>query len=114
MEAPVALNMPPITTPHRDLDYLLLANKYFQIKDLTFDDSPLRLHCKYQNLYLNNVDNIGLWESNLPKYEFPSVHIFLDIVHQCHANYNPNLRAVMSPDQQIHFTITRESINEIL
>ena len=42
------------------------------------------------------------------------MHIFPDIVHQCHANYDPNLRAVMPPDQQILFSITTDSINEIL
>lgn len=110
----MTLNVVPITTPHQDLDYLPLVDRDFQIKDLTFDDFPLRLHCKYQYLYLNNVDSIGLWESNLPKYQFPSVHIFLDSVHQCHANYNPNLRVVMSPNQQTLFTITTESINEML
>lgn len=81
METPVALNVAQVNAPHRDLDYLPLADRDFQMKDLTFDDSPLRLHCKYQDLYLNNVDNIGLWESNLPKYQFPSVHILPDIVH---------------------------------
>lgn len=110
----MALNVAPVNAPHKDLDHLPLADRDFQIKDLTFDDSPLKLNCKYRDLYLNNVDNIGLWESNLPKYQFPSVHIFLDIVHQSHSNYNPNLRAVMSPDQQIPFSITADSINEIL
>ena len=80
METLMALNVAPITTPHRDLDHLPLADRDFQIKDLTFDDSPLRLHCKFQDLYLNNVDDIGLWESNLPTYQFPSVYIFPDIV----------------------------------
>lgn len=114
MEAPVALNVAPITTPHRDSDYLPLADKYFQIKDLNFDDSPLKFYCKYQDNYLNHSNNIGLWESNVPKYQFPYVHIFLDMVHQCHANYNLNLRVVMSLDQIIFFTITAESINEML
>jgi len=89
MEAPVALNFTPITTPHRDLDLLTLADKDFQIKNLTFEETPLKQLCKYQDNYLNNADKIGLWESNLPKYQFPTVHIFLEIVHQCHANTIP-------------------------
>jgi len=44
METPVALNVPPITTPHRDLDYLPLADKYFQIKDLELDRNPLKVY----------------------------------------------------------------------
>jgi len=114
MEAPVTLNVTPITTPHTDLDYLPLVNKDFQIKDLNFDETPLKLYYRYRDNYLNNADKIGLLESNLPKYKFPTVHIFPDIVHQCHANYNPNLRVVMSPNQEVLFTISVESINKML
>jgi len=34
METLVALDVAPINAPHRDLDYLPLTNKDFQIKDL--------------------------------------------------------------------------------
>jgi len=104
----------PITTPHRDLDYLPLADKDFQIKDLTFDETALKLHCKYRDNYLYHADKIGPSESNLPKYQFPNVHVFLEIIHYCHANYDPTMRAVISPDQKILSTITAESINEML
>ena len=43
MEVPVALNVTPLNAPHRDLDYLSLVDKDFQIKDLAFSDSPLRI-----------------------------------------------------------------------
>jgi len=113
MEAPVALNVTPITTRHSDLDYLPLVDKDFQIKDLTFEETTLKLYCKFRDNYLRNADKIGLWESNLPKYQFPTVHIFPDIVHQCHANYDPNMRAIMSANKKVLFTITAESINEM-
>lgn len=47
-------------------------------------------------------------------YFLPSVHIFPGIIHQYHANYDPNLRAVISPNQTVIFTITADSINEML
>lgn len=47
-------------------------------------------------------------------YFLPYVHIFPNIIHQCHANYDPNLRAIMSPNQTIIFIITIDSINEML
>lgn len=106
METVVDLNVPPIHTPHRDLDHLPLADKDFQIKELTFEGSPVRIHCKCQDSYLNHANKIDLWEPNLPKYQLPSIHIFPKIVHQCHANYNPNLRAVMYPNQQILFNLS--------
>ena len=57
---------------------------------------------------------IGLWESNPPRYLFPSVHIFPEIIHYYHANYDPNQRAVLSPGQDVLFPITAHSINEML
>lgn len=114
METPMALCIAPITTPHHDLDYLPLADKDFQIKYLATDKDHLKVFCQWWDNYMNGYDTIGLWESNLPLYFLPSVCIFPDIIHQCHANYDPNLKAVMSPNQTIIFTFTAESINEML
>ena len=41
MEAPAALNVTPLNAPHRELEYLPLVDKDFQIKDLVFDKIPL-------------------------------------------------------------------------
>ena len=114
MVAPIALNFMPISTPHRDLDHLPLADKDSQIKDTFVQESPLKLYSRYRDQYLNHVDKIGLWESGLPKYQFPRVHIFPMIVHYFHMNYSPSQRAVMTLDHTILFTITVESINEML
>ena len=114
METPVSLNVAPINAPHRDLDYLPLADKDFQIKDLTTDKDQLKVFFQCRDNHLNGYDVMGVWESNLPMYFLPSVHVFPDIIHQCHANYDPNLRAVMSPDKKLLFTITAKSINEML
>lgn len=108
------MDVRPITTPHLDLDHLPLANKDLQIKDTSIHESPLKLYCWYRDQYLNHDDKIHLWESNLPKYQFPEVHMFPEIVHYCHANYIPIQRAVMPPEQTILFIITAESINEML
>jgi len=37
MEAPVALNVMPLNAPHKDLDWLPLADRDFQIKELSGD-----------------------------------------------------------------------------
>ena len=110
----VALNILPISTPHRDLDHLPLADKYFQIKDTFVQESPLKLLCRYKDQYLNHADYIRHWELGLPKYQFPKVHIFPEILHYCHMNYDPSQRAVRTLDQSVLFTITTESINEML
>jgi len=114
MAAHVALHVRPITTPHLDLDHLPLADRDFQIKDKSTQNLLLKIHCSSRDKYLNHTDDISLWESNFPEYQFPEVHVFPEIVHQCHACYIPSLRAIMSPDQKILFTITDDSINEML
>lgn len=113
MATPIALNVLPISAPHRDLDHLPLVDKYFQIKDTSIQESPLKLYYRYKEHYLNHADKIGLWESGLPKYKFPRVHIFPKIIHYFHMNYHPSQRAVMTPDHSVLFTITIESINEM-
>lgn len=114
METPVALFVTPMNAPHKDIDYLPLADKDFQIRNLSSDKNHLKVFCQVRNQYLSGLDILGLWESNLPKYFLPSVHVFPDLIHQCHANYDPNLRAVMSPSQTVLFPITTASTNEML
>jgi len=56
MVAPIALNILPISTPHRDLDHLRLADKYFQIKDTSVHEYPFKLYHSYRDQYLNQAD----------------------------------------------------------
>ena len=114
MEIPVALNVAPLNAPHRDLDYLPLAYRDFQVKDLVLSENPLRIFFHCRDNFINDSDIIGLWESNLPMYFLPSVHIFPELIHYCHANYHPSQRAVLSLSQNILFPITTQSINEML
>lgn len=106
METPIALNVAPMKTPHKDLDYLPLADKYFQIKDLSGDKNHLKIFFQARDSYLNGSDILGPWESNLPMFFLSSVHVFPDIIHHCCANYDPNQREVMSPSQAILFPRT--------
>ena len=96
MEIPEALNVATLNAPHRDLYYLPLVDIYFQIKDLVLSENPLRIFCHCKDNYLKGADIFGLWESNIPMYLLPSVHIFPEIIHYCHENYDPNQRAVLS------------------
>lgn len=114
METPVVLNITPINAPHKNQGYLPLADKDFQIKDITTGQNHLKAFFQARNNYLNGSDILGLWESNLLRYFFPSVHVFPEIIHQFCANYDPNLRAVMSPSQTVLFPIEAASINEML
>ena len=90
METPVALNVAPLNAPHKDLEYLPLADRDFQIKDLILSENPLRTFCQCRDNFLNGSNILGLWESNIPMYFLPSVHVFPEIIYHCHANYDPN------------------------
>lgn len=114
MEAPVALNVAPLNASHKDLDYLPLADRDFQIKEIFGDMNHLQAFCRIRNSYLSNSNIYGIWESNLPRYYLPSVNVFPDIIHQCCANYDPVSKAIITPYQTVLFYITVESINEML
>lgn len=114
MAALVVMDVRPISTPHLALNHLPLADNDFQIKDTCAKESLLKVHCQSRGRFLNHADEIGLWESDFPKYQFPQVHIFPKIVHMCYACYIPSHITIMSHDQKVLFTITVESINEML
>lgn len=114
MDAPTSLDIRPATTPHLDIDHLSLADKDFQFKDTVTQENLLRIHWWAKDRFLNHADDIHLWDSNLPKYTFPEIHLFPDIVHFCHACYIPSQRAIIAPNQDFLFSITAESINQML
>lgn len=66
METPVSLNVAPMNAPHKDLYYLLLVDKDFQIQDLYTDEKHLKVFSQARDNYLNDIDILKLWESTFP------------------------------------------------
>ena len=114
MEALIALNVTPPNAPHKELEYLPLADRDFQIQDLVGDKNNLQAFCELRNSYLSKNDFYGIWESNLPMYYLPSVNVFPEIIHLCCENYEPTQRAVKTPSGTTVFHITPDSINQML
>lgn len=114
MEAPVALNIAPLNAPHKELEWLPLANRDFQINDMEGDKLHLQAFCEIRNSYRNKTDIFGIWESNMPIYYLSSVNVFPDLIHQCCANYEPSQRAMMDSSRNVLFHITPQCINEML
>jgi len=56
METLIALNVAPMNATHKDLDYLPLADKDFQIKDLSSVKNHLQAFCQAKDSYLNKFD----------------------------------------------------------
>lgn len=114
MATPAALNITPFNAPHKELEAMSLADKDHLIQDLVGDRNHLQTFCQVRNSFLNNCDMYGIWESNLPIYFLPSVKIFLEIIHLCAENYEPNQREIKSPSGRTLFHITLDSINQML
>lgn len=104
----VALNVAPLNAPHKELEWLPLADNDFEINDIMANTSHLEAFCEIGNNHRNKTDIFGIWESNMPMYYLPCVNVFRELIHQCHANYEPTQRAVMCPCGIILFYITPE------
>jgi hypothetical protein len=100
--------------PPVNLDRILLANKDYLIADTrcNFDFTDLQSWIK--EVFLDQSDEIGLWESNLPLYLFPQIHHFPKFTLKCQAHYIPKQRAIVSSSGEILFLITPETINQMM
>ena len=59
---------------------------------------------------MEEMDDIGLWDTNLPYYIFPKTQSCLELIRKCHSCYNPQQRAVIAPTGHNLFTIDAQSI----
>jgi hypothetical protein len=76
--------LPPV-----DLDRIPLADKDHLIADTKCDFDFADLQSWIKEVFLDQSDEIGLWESNLPLYLFPQIHPFLKFSLKCQAHYIP-------------------------
>jgi len=61
---------------------------------------------------IDQIDEIGLWDSQLPHYIFPQIHRAPEFVRKCHESYDPNQRAIISPIGEILCSINSDSIEK--
>lgn len=104
----------PLIHPHVDLDHVPLADRDYKIHE-TFCKFELFEMCYWlQEKYIDKSDDIGLWESKLPHYIFPHTHSAPEFIRKCQACYIPSQRAIISPTGEIIFTITAQSIDQMM
>jgi hypothetical protein len=72
------------------------------------------LHSWLKEIFLDQSDEIGLWESNFPLYMFPQTYHFPKIFLRCQANYFPGQRVIASPTGEVFFTITSKTVDQML
>jgi hypothetical protein len=100
--------------PPVDLDRIPLVDKDRLIADTKCDFDFVDLQSWLKEIFLDQSDEIGLWESNLPLYLFPQIHPFPEFALKCQAHYIPEQRAVVSSSGEILFLITPESIDQMM
>jgi hypothetical protein len=104
----------PFVPPPVDLDKIPLVDKDRLITDTicSFDFSDLQSWLR--EVFLDQSDEIGLWESNLPLYLFPQTHNFPEFALHCQAHYVPDQKAIISSSGDVLFFITPEDIDQML
>lgn len=114
MVSQVIVTVNPLQPSIIDVEHTPLADKDFKISDPVADFNLLELHYWSHDKFMDQVDDIHLWESNLPKYIFPQTFQFPEIIRLCQVNYLPIERAMLTHNKKILFTIIAESINQML
>jgi hypothetical protein len=104
----------PFLPPPVDLEKIPLVDKDRLIANTkcNFDFSDLQSWLR--EVFLDQSDEIGLWESNLPLYLFPQIHHFPEFALKCQAHYIPEKRVVVSSSGEILFLIMPESIDQMM
>jgi hypothetical protein len=104
----------PFLPPPVDLDKIPLVDKDRLIADTKCDFDFSDLQSWLREVFLDQSDEIGLWESNLPLYLFPQIHHFPEFALKCQAHYIPEQRAVISSSGDTLFLITPEDIDQMM
>jgi hypothetical protein len=104
----------PFLSPPVDLDRIPLDDKDNLIADTKCEFDFTDLQSWLKEVFLDQSDDIGLWESNLPLYLLPQIHHFPKFSLKCQAHYIPEQRAIMSSSREIIFLITLETIDQML
>jgi hypothetical protein len=104
----------PFLPPPVDLDRIPLADKDYLISETRCEFDVAELQSWFKDTFIDQSDEIGLWESNLPLYLFPQVHHFPEFSLKCQAHYLPDQRAIISSSGETFFSITPETIDQMM
>jgi hypothetical protein len=101
-------------SPPVDLDRIPLVDKDQLILDTKCDFDFTDLQSWLKEVFLDQSDEIELWESNLLLYLFPQIHHFPEFSLKCQAHYIPEQRVVVSSFREILFLVTPKFIDQMM
>jgi hypothetical protein len=104
----------PFLPPPVDLDRIPLVDKYYLILKTRSEFDFVELQSWFKDTFINQSDEIGLWESNFPLYIFPQVHHFLEFSLKFQADYLSYQRAIVSLSGETFFLITSDFIDQMM
>jgi hypothetical protein len=104
----------PFLPPPVDLDRIPLADKDYLISEPRSEFNFAELQSWFKDTFIDQSDEIGLWESSFPLYLFPQVHHFPEFALKCQAHYLPDQRAIVSSFGETFFLITPEAIDQMI
>jgi len=83
MEAPVALNIAPFNAPHKELEWLPLADRDYQMSEVIEVSNKYHISIinELRAKHINGTDILKIWDSHLPIYYLPQVNVFPDLIH---------------------------------
>jgi hypothetical protein len=91
-----------------------LVDKDRLIADTICDFNLFDLQSWLWEVFLDQSDEIGLWESNLSLYLFPQIHHFPEFSLKCQAHYIPDQKPIVSSSGDVLFFITPKDIDQMM
>jgi len=78
METPVALNISPLNAPHKELEWLPLADRDFHMTETIELDSQYHITVlnELRAKHMNGTDILRIWDSHLPIFYIPPGQCF--------------------------------------
>jgi len=104
----------PLIQPQIDFHHTPLVDKDCKIIETSSQFDLFEIYYWWEEQLIDQCDEIGLWECQLPHYIFPQIHRAPEFVRKCHESYDPNQRAIISPIGQILCPINADSIEKML
>jgi len=104
----------PFLPPPVDLDRIPLADKDYLISETRCEFNFTKLQSWFKYKFMDQSNEIGIWESNLPLYLFPQIHHFPEFVLKFQVHYLLDQRAIVSSSGENLFSITPEAIDQMM
>ena len=73
----------PLQTPVVDIEHIPLVDVDYKIIDLVVEFNLLDLHYWSYEKSLDQVEEVQIWESKLPKYVIPLTHQCPEVIRMC-------------------------------